>query len=40
MKELFFLAILISIVAIVGRSFCRIGRVADRDSERQMGERR
>ena len=40
MKELLFLAFLISLVTIVGRSFCRIGQVADRDSERQRRQGR
>ena len=38
MKELCFVAFLIALATIVGRSFARIGHVADRDSERQTGE--
>ena len=40
MIPLLFLVGLISVVVLVGRSFARIGRVADQDSERQRREGR
>lgn len=37
MISILFLTVLISVVFIVARSFARIGRMADQDSERQTG---